>query len=112
MANKRQLKKNIHRACNDVAFACFITECSVMDINEEALGNLLCQVDQLESKSVKNITFSFDKTPCDFENKKEYHKARRAYYAAAYKKLCAEFTQHLQKIVDELNKHLAVQAKA
>lgn len=51
-------------------------------------------------------TFSFDKTPSDFPTLKEYHKAARAYFHAAYTKFYEEFDKQIQAILKQLNEAL------
>jgi len=107
MANKRQLKKNVNYACNDVAYATFLTELASEGKDHAEFNDILTRIAELKAHSLQAASFAFDKAPKDFENRKEYHKARSAYYAKAYAKFNDEFTARLQAIVDDLNKHLA-----
>ncbi|MCM1292124.1 MAG: hypothetical protein NC111_00175 [Bacteroides sp.] len=104
MANKRELKKQIKYICGEVALECIITRECVENTDSEALNNLVIRLAELQEKSIKNATFSFDKTPKDFENKKAYHKAAYEYFHKAYASFYAEFNKQVQAIVDDLNK--------
>lgn len=105
MANKRQLKKSIHNACGDVAFALFLTDC-VSDSDQEKGLDILEAISKLQSNSLTKVSVSFDKAPKSFENKHLYSKARKQYYAKAYNELQDEFVAKLQTIVNEINEIL------
>lgn len=104
MANKRDLKKQIKYLCGEVALHCILTRECVEGTDAEALNQLVLRAADLQEKSVKNVTFSFDKTPSQFENRAQYNKAARDYFHQAYKKFQSEFNKHIQEIVDSLNK--------
>lgn len=103
MANKRELKKYVNRASNELAFASFLTGCSIDGTDFKRINDLIIEVNTLKIRTLYNVTFAFDKMPKDFDDKKAYRAARRRYFATAYKKLHAEFAEHYQKLVDELN---------
>lgn len=104
MANKRNLKKQIKYACGEVALEIILTRECVADTDIQALNDLIIRTAELQEKSIKNATFSFDRTPVDFDSKAEYHKAARTYFHLAYKRFHEEFNKSIQKIVDDLNK--------
>lgn len=104
MANKRNLKKQIKYVCGEVALECIITRECIEGADKKLLNDLVLEAAILQDKSLKNVTFSFDKTPKDFENKAEYNKAVKDYYHKAYSKFYKEFNKHIQEIVDSLNK--------
>ena len=106
MANKRQLKKSIHRACNDLAFACFISACSVDALENDTIDSCLTDIQRLKEQALAAASFSFDKSSSEFANRKEYNKARSKYFAEAYRKFSAEFGVRLQEIVDKINASL------
>lgn len=103
MANKRQLKKYIRFICGSIACECITAREFIDDIDPEKMNAIVVEVAMLQEQAVKNASFSFDKTPRDFESKKAYNKARRNYYSTAYTKLNAEFNEHIAKIVKEMN---------
>ncbi len=104
MANKRNLKKQIRYICGEVALRCILTREFVEGIDAETLNNLVLELADLQENALKNASFSFDKAPADYESKSLYHKAHRNYYHQAYKKFHSEFNNHIQQIVDSLNK--------
>lgn len=106
MANKRELKKYINRAVNDIAFACFITECSVSDADSKQFNKILVELSTLKNQALKAVSFAFDKSAKSFESKKAYNTAKRHYNTEAYAAFKNEFGTRLQKIVDELNELL------
>ena len=103
MANKRDLKKEIRYTCGDIAVECMATADYVADIDLKKLGEIIEHTANLQVNALKNATFSFDKTPGDFDNTKEYHKAASAYYKKAYKAFRDDFGKELQTIVDSMN---------
>ncbi len=103
MANKRDLKKEIRYTCGDIAVACMATADYVQDIDLKKLGEIIEHTANLQINALKNATFSFDKTPGDFDNVKEYHKAANAYYKKAYKAFRDDFGKELQSIVKSMN---------
>lgn len=106
MANKRQLKKSINNACGDLAYALFLTECVAKESNEEKALEILNAAAQLQANALAKVSISFDKTPRNFENKRQYHKAHKQYFSKAFNELQDEFVTKLQTIVDEVNKLL------
>lgn len=104
MANKRDLKKQIRYICGEVALECIMTREFVADTDPKTLNDLVIRTADLQQKSLKNVTFSFDKTPSDFDSLKDYHKAANQYFAKAYKTFYSEFNKSIQEIVDQLNK--------
>lgn len=104
MANKRNLKKQIKYACGDIALEIILTRECIAGTDAETLNDLIFRTADLQEKSIKNATFSFDRTPADFESKADYYKAARSYFRLAYKKFHEEFNKGLQEIVDDLNK--------
>lgn len=103
MANKRDLKKQIKYICGEVALECILTRECVEGTDSETLNNLVVRCAELQEKSLKNATFSFDKTPSDFESKAAYNKAAREYFHKAYATFYKEFNKNIQEIIDALN---------
>lgn len=103
MANKRDLKKQIRYICGETAMVCLMTRDAYNNIDPQELNQLVVRVADLQTQSLRHVSVAFDKTPRDFDSLNLYHKARKQYYAAAYKKLNDEFNQELQAIVKSLN---------
>lgn len=97
MANKRQLKKQIYRICGQAAVEVLV------NLPKDRAQPIVINLALLQSHTISNITFAFDRVQHDFANGREYHKARRAYMHKAYKKLRDEFKIGLQGIVKEIN---------
>lgn len=106
MANKRSLKKQIRYICGDIAGECITTSHLIPNVDRELLDNLVIKAAQLQSSTLNKTNISFEKTPHDFETKAEYTKARRAYFAAAYKSLTDHFNKQVEEIVSDMNKAL------
>lgn len=103
MANKRILKKQIQYVCGDIAAECLFASEYIPGIDAQKMEQVVCKVALLQQKTITKSNFSFDKAPRDFENKAEYNKARRAYYAEAYNSLKQSFNNEILEIVKEMN---------
>lgn len=103
MANKRNLKKQIRYICGSIAGECLIARELMPGIDPAKMNEIVLHVATLQSSAIKNATFSFDKTPRDFDSVREYNKAARAYHAKAYAKLREEFNNSIQQIVKDMN---------
>lgn len=100
MANKRALKKRIHQICGEAAVEVLVS------LPAELAHKIVIELARLQSESLANISFSFDRSHRDFANEQEYNKARHTYTAAAFKSLNNEFNTRLQGIVKEINTSL------
>lgn len=110
MANKRILKKQIKYICGEVAFQCIITrEC--FNGNSEKLNELVITTADLQEKTLKNVTFSFDKTAKAFSNRAEYNKAASTYFKQAYGVLHKEFNGQIQEILKQLNAEMPAEQR-
>lgn len=103
MANKRNLKKQIKYICGELAVECILAREYVEGIDADAMNKMVYEIADLQEKSLKNVYFSFDKTPQDFESLKDYHKAVSAYYHNAYKVFYQEFNKHVASIIHSMN---------
>ncbi len=103
MANKRNLKKQIRYICGELAVECILSRDYVEGIDTEKMNMLVCEIAELQENSLKNVSFSFDKTPREFESLKAYNKASGAYYRNAYKVFYQEFNKHVASVVKSMN---------
>lgn len=106
MANKRQLKKQIHAVCGDIAAECAIAIDAIPGIDTKKMTENIRDIAVLQINTLSNISFAFDKTPSDFESKADYRKALHAYNKAAFTRLRIEFNEHLTQIVHNMNASL------
>lgn len=103
MANKRNLKKRILYVCGDLAGECILSSEYIPGIDIEKMYNIIPEIASLQVDTLKRVSFSYDKTVKDFGSKKEYNKAKRTYFANAYKKLNSDFLETVKKIVKKMN---------
>lgn len=103
MANKRQLKKMVNNACKDLVYAIFISDCAAGHADDTRMLQLLTELDTMHTHALAAATFSFDKTPRDFDNRHAYNVAKSKYFRKAYTEYHKEFTDSMQKIVDQIN---------
>lgn len=112
MANKRNLKKMIRFACGDIAGECICAKAYIDGLDYEKMDEVVCKVALLQVKTTDKISVCFDKTVKGFNgDKKEYRKARNAYYRACYTELKKEFKDALIEIVKEMNALLPQEVK-
>ncbi len=111
MANKRILKKQIKYICGEVALQCIITRECFSSSNSEKLNELVIVTADLQEKTLKNVTFAFDKTAKAFSNRAEYNKAATAYFKQAYNVLHKEFNGQIQEILKQLNAEMPAEQR-
>lgn len=112
MANKRDLKKQIRLICGDLAAECSFAIEMINGIDKEKMVENIRKIATLQTETLAHVSFDFDKTPSDFENKAAYHKALYAYNDAAFKKLRDDFNAGVEAIVKDMNAALPKQKKA
>lgn len=105
MANKRALKKKIQQICGEAAVEV------LMSLPEDIARKTVVKLASLQSRSLANVTFSFDRSHADFETGSDYNKARSKYTRTAYAKLQADFTAELNSIVAEINAALTAEQR-
>lgn len=110
-SNKRQLKKEIRMICGALAGECVVAKMTVPGIDGEALNNVIYELADLQENAIVKISIACPQTPKSFANTGEYRKARRAYFAAAFKKLKDEFNDHIEVIVKKMNAALPQEQK-
>ena len=103
MANKRNLKKAIRFACGDMAGECIFAENTIAGTDVAAWDQIILDIALLQEEAVNRVSVSFDKVPRDFENKKDYNKARRTYFKAVEKALAEYMHTETEQIVAAMN---------
>ena len=103
MANKRDLRKAICRACGQIAGECIIAEEALGYKDAEKWEEIIIDAAVLQVTALKKVAPAFDKRPKEFANGKEYKKARRAFYRDNEKQLAALMKDETQKIVVKMN---------
>lgn len=103
MANKRQLKKAIRFACSEMVGECFFAEDTIEGADFDKWDNIIVNIALLQAEAVNRVSVEFDKKPKDFDTKKAYNVARRAYFKQAEKELAKYMHDETEKIVKEMN---------
>ena len=111
MANKRELKKNIHRICGDIAAEILIASKVLKGFDSKQVAKIINEIAALQEQSLCNSSFSFDKTARDFDNVGDYRKARAKYYKAAYNQLEKDFRESVLAIVKDMNAAMPPEVK-
>lgn len=106
MANKRILKKQIKYACGDLAGECVLATYYVDGIDVDKMQEIVFDIAELQTKTLKRVTFSYDKVAKDFETRQQYSIARAKYFKQAYNALRSEFDKSVLDIVKSMNAQL------
>ena len=110
-SNKRLLKKEIRMIGGAHAGECVVAKITVPGIDREQLNAIIYELADLQENALRRISITFPQSPKAFANEGEYRKARRAYFAAAFGKLKAEFNAHIEAIVKKMNATLPQEQK-
>ncbi|MEZ3564506.1 MAG: hypothetical protein K1V72_09285 [Duncaniella sp.] len=102
-ANKRLLKKEIHRICGALAGECVLAKIAIPGIDREKLNEIIYQLADLQASALRLVSVEFPRTPRSFDNSKEYADSRRAYFKASFAKLREHFNARVQEILKEMN---------
>ena len=102
MASKRQIKKAIMNACGDIAGECIFAE-SAFGGNVEDWDSIIIDTALLQQEAINRVSNKFGKKVKDFANRKEYNKARRAFYKQCEKELSEYFHTEVENIAKRMN---------
>lgn len=97
MANRRTLKKMIHRTCSDWAVRILI------ELKPEQARKAVLSLAALQTKTLGDVSFAFDRSRRDFDTPRDYKKALSAYNAKAFATLKHNFREGLDEIVKQIN---------
>ena len=103
MASKRQIKKAIQCACGDIAGECIFAESAFGENNLEQWDSIIVDTALLQQETVKRVNKHFGKKVKDFANRKEYNKARRAFFKQQEKELSEYFRANVDNIAKRMN---------
>ena len=104
--NKRDIKKSIIYTCGEIASEAAFTGAVMNGGDIELMSQAIIDAAKLQSKSLTKVSVAFDRQPKDFENRKEYNKARKAYNKKAFAALTEEFNEKLLEIIKKMNSAL------
>ncbi|WP_302064275.1 hypothetical protein [uncultured Duncaniella sp.] len=102
-ANKRLLKKEIHRICGALAGECVLAKLAIPGISREKLNEIIYQLADLQQSALRLVSIDFPGVPSGYNSRKEDIMARRAYFKASYAKLREHFNARIQEILKEMN---------
>ena len=101
--SRKTLKKHIGYTCGELAAATLFMRDFMEGVDFAAATKIVGQIADLQSTTIKQCSFSFDKAQRDFASHREYRAALHAYRKAAYKHICTEFDHKVMEIVKEMN---------
>lgn len=110
-SNKRLLKKEIRMICGSLAGECVLAKLTMPATNPETFNQIIYELAGLQENALSLTNFDFPQSPKAFASAREYRKARREYFAAAYGKLKSEFNDHIEAIVKKMNAALPAEQK-
>ena len=103
MASKRQTKKAIQNACGDIAGECIFAESAFGENKIEEWDSIIIDTALLQQEAVNRVNNKFGKKVKEFANRKEYNKARRAFFQQCEKELSEYFTAEVNNIAKRMN---------
>lgn len=112
MANKRELKKFVRNTCGAIALDMILAYDAFPQIDRKNVHEVVLDAARLQTKTLRRMSVAFDRTPAQFDNTADYHKARKAFYAEAYTKLLADFDAEVELIVKKMNAALPDDVRA
>lgn len=110
MASKRQLKKEIRMVCGDIAGCCLFSE-AAMKADKAKIGEIIVKVAVLQEETIREISFSFDKTLSDFDSAHQYNEAKSKYNRLAFATLKKQLSEKINEVVTELNALIPQESK-
>lgn len=111
MANLRDLKKEVRYACGELAAECMIAAHYVEGVDPKAMSEIVGKIASLQGSALSHVSFSFDKTQKNFENRAAYLKARKEYFKKAYASFREKFNEKVVEIVRDMNAALPQSVK-
>ncbi|MDE6207520.1 MAG: hypothetical protein K2M55_06895 [Muribaculaceae bacterium] len=106
MANKRELKKFIRNTCGALALDMIQAGELFPVIESQDVQKVVLEAAKLQTATLRRIEIAFDRRRADFENAKEYAKARHEYYNKAYAALLDNFDKEVAAILTLMNQSL------
>ena len=103
MASKRQIKKAIQNACGDIAGECIFAESAFGENKREEWDSIIIDTALLQQEAINRVSNKFGKKVKEFANRKEYNKARRAFYKQCEKELSDYFHAEVENIAKRMN---------
>ena len=103
MANKRQMKTAISNACIEMANECLFAQRTFENTSREEWDKIIDDIAELQDQAFKRVSVDFDKVPKDFDNGREYRRARRTYFKAVEKAIGKFMQEGGEKIVGKMN---------
>ncbi|MDE6394466.1 MAG: hypothetical protein K2K77_03900 [Duncaniella sp.] len=70
-ANKRLLKKEIHRICGALAGECVIAKIAIPGIDREKLNEIIYQLADLQVSALRLVSVDFPGTPGSYATRNE-----------------------------------------
>ena len=103
MASKRQTKKAIQNACGDIAGECIFAESAFGGDKREEWDSIIIDTALLQQEAINRVGNKFGKKVKEFANRKEYNKARRAFFKQCEKELSEYFRGEVENIAKRMN---------
>lgn len=104
MQSKRDLKKQIRYICSEVVAECLLLGEVCPDDQLDEVNRLIVDIAILQEDTIAKMSIDFDKAAKEFPSRKDYNKARNAYYRKAFTTLTKQFNEVLSDCVHRMNK--------
>ncbi len=103
MQSKRDLKKQIRYICGDLVGECLLLGEVCPEEKLDDVNQLIVDLAILQEGTIAKASIVFDKAVKEFPTRKEYNKARNAYYRKAFTALHKQFNETLSDCVHRMN---------
>lgn len=103
MQSKRDFKKQIRYICGDLVGECLLLGEVCPDEKLDEVSQLIVELAVLQESTISKASIAFDKAVKEFPSRKEYNKARNAYFRTAFTALNKQFNEALQDCVHRMN---------
>lgn len=112
MESKRSFKKFVNELAQAICSDMMAVSIEVPGVNTDAIDQAIIKVLKGAEVALMMANAKFDKTESAFANRREYNKARRAFYKTVFDKAHTEFAECNTKALAEFNAAVPAEVKA
>ena len=102
MANKRDFKKAVSRACGSIVDECIFAE-QMFGGDPEKWENIVVRTAMMQHNAMKGLAAQFGKKVKEFGSKREYRKARHAFARQTVADVEAFLRKEVESIAVDMN---------
>lgn len=104
MANKRRFKKAVTNLANSVSESMLVVFFNTNGADGEKIDKSIIMAMDTADKAIRNSNVFFDKGVKAFDrNRKEYNKAKKAFFKALFKKIDSDLSEGMNEALKVFN---------